>query len=527
MTFDQTLPALQVARVEQLATRAMEKRGNGEAACIAPEARSGATLRTVSRKTKSSVRLGWFLFFSIFSFTVAAPVRSARADTPSGTSPIPPAPVVPVTTPIVPPALPALGGPAPRGEGSDKQSGQTGVSKGVSPPGADGGQSKKADSPRRYELAGFPIIGGNSDIGFQFGGAATLTRFYDEAFPYLWNIDLLLSASLKDDDTGLRLVQQSHVLRLDAPDLLDNHLRLDTRASYQRTIDAGYYGIGNAAAVTPGFKPTHYEYLQNEARIRAIARVHTKTPVDIAFGASIRYETPEAYAGSQLASDLGASNDVTAIGGASMVLGGIAAGIMWDTRDSEFVTRKGVFYQVGVGATAGTEDRIAYANTSAVLSHYAPLGPMFVFASRFIASWQFGRVPFYDLAQGGTFEPQYLLGGDSGVRGVPQGRYAGLVKMIANIEIRGTPFPRFNLLGQSLRIGTTTFLDTGRVWSDYKTISQADGDNINLKYGVGGGVFLQWGQAAIFRVEVAYSPDAVSENPNLPLGIYVSDGLMF
>ena len=24
--------------------------------------------------------------------------------------------------------------------------------------------------PRRYELAGFPIIGGNSDIGLQFGG---------------------------------------------------------------------------------------------------------------------------------------------------------------------------------------------------------------------------------------------------------------------------------------------------------------------------------------------------------------------
>ena len=28
--------------------------------------------------------------------------------------------------------------------------------------------------PRRYELAGFPIVGGNSDIGVQFGGAATL-----------------------------------------------------------------------------------------------------------------------------------------------------------------------------------------------------------------------------------------------------------------------------------------------------------------------------------------------------------------
>jgi hypothetical protein len=29
------------------------------------------------------------------------------------------------------------------------------------------------------------------------------------------------------------------------------------------------------------------------------------------------------------------------------------------------------------------------------------------------------------------------------------------------------------------------------------------------------------------RVEAAYSPDAASENPGFPIGIYVSDGLMF
>jgi hypothetical protein len=511
VTFDQMPPL-------QLAAPAVDTQGNDETASIGPDARSGATLWRASSATKSSVRLHWLLFVPVSWLALGLAPGTARADTVATTS-------APMPAPTLPPALPADGRPAgPAGQAG--QSGQMAASTSVSPSGA-AAADKKADSPRRYELAGFPIIGGNSDIGFQFGAAATLTRFYDDAFPYLWNIDLLLSASLKDDDTGLRLVQQSHVLRLDAPDLLDNHLRLDTRASYQRTIDAGYYGIGNAAAVTPGSKPEHYEYLQNEARIRAIARVHTKTPLDIAFGASIRYEAPQAYPGSQLASDLGTPNDVTAIGGSSTLLGGIAAGVMYDTRDSEFVTRKGIFYQVGIGATAGTEDRIAYGNTSIVLAHYAPLGPYFVFASRFIASWQFGRVPFYDLAQGGTFEPQYLLGGDSGVRGVPQGRYAGLVKAIANIEIRGTPFPRFNLLGQSLRIGTTTFLDTGRVWSDYNVISQTDGTTINLKYGIGGGVFLQWGQAAIFRVEVAYSPDAVSENPNLPLGIYVSDGLMF
>jgi hypothetical protein len=387
---------------------------------------------------------------------------------------------------------------------------------------------------RRYELAGFPIVGGNSDIGVQFGAAATWTRFYDADRPYLWNIDLLLSASVKDDISGLRLVQQSHVLRLDAPALFDGRGRLDARGSFQRTINAGYYGIGNVtAALIPPGQPNigrTYEYLQEEGRIRTIVRVHTATLVDIALGTNLRYEAPGIYAGSQLASDLSpreTNGEPVVPGGSSMLLAGLAAGVMIDTRDSEFITRSGVFYQAGIAATVGSSDQVSYGEASAVLAHYTPLGGSFIFANRFVASFQIGRVPFYDLAQGGVFEPQYLLGGETGVRGVPMGRYAGRVKMISNTEIRATPFPRFNVLGQRLRVGTNIFFDAGRVWSDYQVISPADGNSLGLKYGVGGGVFLQWGEAAIFRIEAAYSPDAESENPGFPLGIYVSDGLMF
>jgi outer membrane protein assembly factor BamA len=182
---------------------------------------------------------------------------------------------------------------------------------------------------------------------------------------------------------------------------------------------------------------------------------------------------------------------------------------------------------MGLGGTLGTSDGIAYGEAAAVLADYAPLGGPFIFANRFVASFQFGTVPFYDLQQGGVFEPQYLLGGETGVRGVPSGRYAGRAKMIANTEIRATPFPRVNVLGQRFLVGTTTFFDAGRVWEDYAVISPADGNTLNLHYGIGGGLFLQWGEAAIFRIEVAYSPDAKSENPGFPIGLYVSDGLMF
>ncbi len=386
--------------------------------------------------------------------------------------------------------------------------------------------------PHRFELAGFPIVGGNSDIGVQFGGAATLTRFCDGVFPYLWNIDLLLSASAKDDANGLRLVQQSHVLRLDAPDLLDGKMRLDGRTSFQRTINEGYYGIGNAssAALPPSVTSLGrtFQYLQEEVRARFIVRVHSRTRWDLALGANLRYEDPAAYGGSKLEADAmtrqGSGPFIRGIDPA--VLGGLAVGAFYDTRDSEFVTTRGIFYQLGVGGTVGSTDGVGYGNASAVLAHYAPLGGPVVFASRFVASFAFGNLPFYDLQQGGTFEPQYLLGSETGVRGVPNGRYAGKVMMITNLELRAR-LPRFRLLGQRLRFGTTVFLDAGRVWADYSYDPALDGRKLALKYGVGGGVFLQWGEAAIFRVEAAYSPDAVSENPSFPIGIYVSDGLMF
>jgi hypothetical protein len=31
----------------------------------------------------------------------------------------------------------------------------------------------------------------------------------------------------------------------------------------------------------------------------------------------------------------------------------------------------------------------------------------------------------------------------------------------------------------------------------------------------------------MLRIEAAYSPDAVSENPSFPIGLYVEDNVMF
>ncbi len=88
-------------------------------------------------------------------------------------------------------------------------------------------------------------------------------------------------------------------------------------------------------------------------------------------------------------------------------------------------------------------------------------------------------------------------------------------------------FLTFHFLKQKFSMGADALFDTGRSWLDYSFRSPLDGSGVGLKYGVGGGLYFLWGQAAFFRVDAAYSPDAQAENPTFPLGLYVADGTMF
>lgn len=377
--------------------------------------------------------------------------------------------------------------------------------------------------PRRYEFLPVPIVGGNSDVGIEIGVAFTLARFNDEERPYRWLIGGVLSTSLKNDESGFRAVQQYHALRLDLPNLLSGRVRVDSRINFTRNIEAPYYGIGNASAIgglADSDSTRQNQYLAEEMRLRSLVRVKTSTPFEAALSINLRYEMPETYPASRLSVDRALAGIP---GTESAFLSTLGAGVIVDTRDNEFVPREGVFVQLGAAGTIGTAERVAYAEFSGVFATYLPLGSAMTLATRAMASFQLGRVPFYDLQQGGVFNQQYMVGSALGVRGVPLGRYAGKVKALANAELRTMFIPRFRIARWRILVGTTTFFDAGRVWSDYGG-SPRDGDSLGIKFGCGGGLFFQWDQSSIFRVEAAYSPDRGGSNP---VAYYLNNGLVF
>ena len=388
---------------------------------------------------------------------------------------------------------------------------------------------------KRFEPAGLPIIGGDSDVGVAFGVIGTLSYFADGIEPYRWNMDLVLTASIKQGPTGPELAQQNYLAQLDLPKLLGGKLRLNPEVSYNHTINYGYFGLGNAssgAPVTTGLNPgRYYEWSDSFVQIRSSARVTIEGPWSAEFAAQYLYVDPGAYDGSLLQAD-----SQRAVGSGSPYLYGtrplskpaVAAGFAFDSRDNEIFPHRGFFDEIGVRYEQGIpfDDGVRYAEAGAILRGYVPLAGPLVLAGRLVANLQFGNVPFYDLFQAGPFDQKEMPGGSAGIRGVPVGRYLGPIKVIGNVELRAMLF-QFTLLNQKISIGDDIFFDTGRVWSDYSFRSPLDGSGIGLKFGVGGGFYLLWGQAAMLRVEAGYSPDAVSENPSLPLGIYVEDGTMF
>ncbi len=202
----------------------------------------------------------------------------------------------------------------------------------------------------RLEPAGFPLLGGDSDIGFEFGAVGTLTRFEGGKRPFAWNMDLLLATSIKSGPQGTEFTQQSYLWQIDVPHFQGSALRLNPAVSYSKTVNQGYFGVGNATrAIVPagvqGEPGRYFQYDEREARLRELTRIDWRPPWDIEIATTWRYAAPDAYGGSKLAEDV-ASRRVR--GYRDMSLAVLGGGFVYDTRDNEYFPRRGMFHQLGV-----------------------------------------------------------------------------------------------------------------------------------------------------------------------------------
>ena len=438
-------------------------------------------------------------------------------------------------------------------------------------------KKKKRDpnDPNRLEWGVLPAISYDIDLGFGFGALVTLAKFKPGYTPYRWRLEILGNATVKNTPgVGATFPFHEDYIKGDFPGLWKGRLRINAQFRFRKFSNQGWYGLGNGSTlektweqIDPKADPEAYRaarkynqydriypYLEFNNRIIVwdapkagpTFAVSSRTPgmipahkrrLEVLLGASYLFNIITPYPGSKLEHDLavretdtpdGATLRDTMHGVTDHSVLSLNLGLLYDTRDHEYVTTHGSFSELSLRVSPGVDQKLSFAQLYIGTSFFQPIaGEWLVFASRIAFDWLFGNVPFYELGNFGVLVQRDGPGGSWSVRGVPRQRYFGKQKAIANFELRSM-FWRFTIKSQRFGLGALAFIDAGRVWTDYDTIKlsgldvDATPDRLfGLKLGVGGGLRITWGETLVIRADPAWSPTDET------FGFYVDIGQMF
>jgi hypothetical protein len=446
---------------------------------------------------------------------------------------------------------------------------------------------KKRDpnDPHRLEVGVLPAVSYDIDLGFGFGALATLARFHPDFQPYRWRLEILLNATVKNTPgVGLSLPFHEDYIKTDFPGLFDGRLRINAMLRFRRFTNQGWYGLGNASEFekpweaidpeldqaafaearryqqydrispaldfntrlilwerpAPGLDarrpcgPKRHERCPPHAYGGVEGSVEHKQRLEALIGTSIGYNVITPYPNSKLAQDLALhqadSEDGETLrrllhGTQNHALWTLNLGLLYDTRDHEYVPTRGSFTELSGRFSPGVDKGLVFGHLFLGSAVFVPLFDEYlVLAARGALDYLVGRPPLYELGQFGVLTQRDGPGGSWSIRGVPRQRYFGKQKAILNLELRSM-LVRFNIGNQRFGVGALAFVDAGRLWTDYKPVELAganiDGRFEDIKVGVGGGLRLTWGETLVIRVDPAYSP--TDHN----VGFYIDIGQMF
>jgi hypothetical protein len=312
-------------------------------------------------------------------------------------------------------------------------------------------------------------------LHYHFGQAAE----YMDRVPF--NGSLAAEAGANAD--GSRFL----VARFKAPKLVRGW-RFFAEAGSVRENRFGYYGLGNDAEELPADGGS---YANRVGRTRIFGRAEVTRriagPLQLAIGGDLTDASFRALPGGSRFEDdyfaippcQPAASCPAPPGDPSATDASLRVSLVLDTRDSEFLTTRGVFVEGGwLGGTGGEGYRGWYG-----------------IARGYVNPWFGGvvaaRIAARTIDQGAPLDSRFglsswernvpVLGGPESHRSFVYGRYAGRDLLLANLELRQTilDFADFGA------IGATAFLDAGRVTEGLP------GESKDLHVGGGGGLFLR------------------------------------
>ena len=388
----------------------------------------------------------------------------------------------------------------------------------------DGGVST---SP--YEWKVFPMLAGNSDIGFEFGVLGLVNKLGSRG-PYEWSLMAQVALSVKGlpGGGGAEFPVHEDFVRFDWRDP-GGRWRVATSLSFWQAANAGFFGLGNLSppngmSEASGIRATQYRRSQLVAS--GFLAYEARPCLRVRLGFLGRRVAPQAYPGSTLALERESEPLLLGVFTHGSIIG--VLGVEWDTRDQELTPTRGAWLEASLRGSPGpvTGIDLSFGGVTVHLRGFHEfIENRLVVAGRILFDGVFGRPPLQELSHSGGFTDVWMLGGTDGARGIPEGRYQGRLRLIASLEARLFIAP-FVLLGRNFRLGVVAFTDTGRVWADWTPRPDLDGTGLGLHLAFGAGLRVQWGKTVLIRFDVAYAPPPASTAIN-PIGIYFILGESF
>ncbi len=355
----------------------------------------------------------------------------------------------------------------------------------------------------RTEWGIFPEASFDTDVGFGVGVLGNVARLEPGIQPWKLKVTAQVFLTLgRGPDGRFRIPYTNDYLDFDLPALAGGRVRVSGRAYFRRQTNTPWYGIGNRSeAHEERAAGRYHEYDHIFPGVRTDVWIRITEAFAVIAGGKLQWNWILAPEGSLVATE-----------GAALVGSGrhgilqAQAGLLFDTRDDEPAPTRGVFAELTLRAGGVVEEPNAYGGLNVTLRAYQPLiADRLIVAVRGMADVLVGDPPFYELGRYAGTRPEEVFGA-YGVRGVPQRRYAGKVRVLGNVELRAR-FVTVRLFKIKWTIGGLGFVDAGRVWWGLQTRPELDGRDLGLKVGAGFGLRIRMGTSFVLRGDFAWSAD--------------------
>jgi outer membrane protein assembly factor BamA len=283
------------------------------------------------------------------------------------------------------------------------------------------------------------------------------------------------------------------ILRFRAPQLWKNW-RFRALAAAVREVRFGYFGLGNQTEDNKDLVTDAQPFLYRVRRARYGGQFDVtrriRGPWQVAVQGNVEVTRFTTLPGPSLfQTDHGAELKETDVSS--------RVALVYDTRDKEYNTQKGLLLEAGVQAGTGND---GYTRAYSVLRGYLSPREGTVIAARLAGSAMGGSPTLNARFIIPAWEDQIqVMGGQYSHRSFDTGRFAGEHVLFGNLEVRHDLLS----LGDLGAVTLLAFVDAGRVFEGekFKLTTQ------DLQVGGGGGIGLRILRSTIFTFNFAGGPD--------------------